>query len=468
MRFTRFGGWALVAAVLVAGCSADDGSSSAPAPPAESTTTTAAVFADPVAGPPARMCADWLGDVEPATPEWDEADRNNQACAVEGLRTMEDNPAVAAAAEANEAAGEGDFGSDPFRAPNRWAGERGRYELTTYADRDGNEWPAALFGPPPGDDGPHPGVLLACHACTPLPATTEQIAIWYWAAQALAEAGYVVLYAVTGGNSVPRTEDAADFLASTPAEPTAQGEVNPWHELVDQDRLGIVGHSGAAGLALEVGQSDDRFDAIVAWDPASSGTLGASEPTTPTMIQVADYSLRDGAVPRPEPPTPEPGSKYTYFDTITEAGTDVMQVAVRASTHIDWTRSVGGIEIPQMSDVLLTHSIYGEMVATYYTLAWFDRYLADDDAEADDALQRLTASGTVAFDDSADLHSIGAGFFDPEAAGTDDEAGNVPIEIAGIPVRNLLSFHYPSRYVLDGGALACDDLRAGCEDSTDG
>ena len=90
-----------------------------------------------------------------------------------------------------------------------------------------------------------------------------------------------MLYAVTGGNSVPRTEDAADFLASTPAEPTAQGEINPWHELVDQDRLGIVGHSGAAGLALEVGQSDDRFDAIVAWDPASSGTLGASEPTTP-------------------------------------------------------------------------------------------------------------------------------------------------------------------------------------------
>ena len=162
---------------------------------------------------------------------------------------------------------------------------------------------------------------------------------------------------------------------------------------------------------------------------------------------------------------PEPGSKYTYFDTITEAGTDVIQVAVRASTHIDWTRSVGGIEIPQMSDVLLTHSIYGEMVATYYTLAWFDRYLADDEAEADDALQRLTASGTVAFDDSADLHSIGAGFFDPEAAGTgDDEAGNVPIEIAGIPVRNLLSFHYPSRYVLDGGELACDDLRAGCAD----
>jgi hypothetical protein len=108
-----------------------------------------------------------------------------------------------------------------------------------------------------------------------------------------------------------------------------------------------------AGLALEVGQTDARFDAIVAWDPASSGTLGPIGPITPTMIQLADYSLRDGAV---------------------------------------------------------------------------------------------------------------AGLFDPDAAeGNGDEAGNVPIEIAGIPVANLLSFHYPSRYSLDGSTLQCDDLRAGCE-----
>ena len=79
------------------------------------------------------------------------------------------------------------------------------------------------------------------------------------------------------------------------------------------------------------------------------------------------------------------------------------------------------------------------------------------------ALGRLTASGTDPFDSSADIHSIGAGFFDPEAARDGDEAtGNVPIEIAGIPVANLLSFHYPSRYSLDGGAVRCDDLRAGC------
>ena len=42
------------------------------------------------------------------------------------------------------------------------------------------------------------------------------------------------------------------------------------------------------------------------------------------------------------------------------------------------------------------------------------------------------------------------------------EAGNVPITIGGQPVRHRLSFWYPTRYFLEGGALACDDVREGC------
>jgi hypothetical protein len=40
--------------------------------------------------------------------------------------------------------------------------------------------------------------------------------------------------------------------------------------------------------------------------------------------------------------------------------------------------------------------------------------------------------------------------------------GNVPITIGGLPIRNLLSFQYASRYFLNGGALHCEDMRAGC------
>ncbi len=171
-------------------------------------------------------CAGWLGRPVSGSAAWNEADLNNQQCAREGLRALQESPAVAAAKDANTAAGKG-FGGDPFRAPHRWAGTRGRYEQITYTDREGNTWPAALFGPRDADGGPYPGVLLVCHACFPLPLTTEDIGLWYWAAEALAEAGYVVLYAAVGGNSVPRTIDATDFLTATPTSPTSRGSSTP-------------------------------------------------------------------------------------------------------------------------------------------------------------------------------------------------------------------------------------------------
>ena len=107
------------------------------------------------------------------------------------------------------------------------------------------------------------------------------------------------------------------------------------------------------------------------------------------------------------------------------------------------------------------------MVASYYTLAWLDRYVASSPkakGESKKVLTRLTASGTDRFDRSVDKYSIGSGFFDAaKAKGKDLEAGNVPITIGGIPIRNLLSFEYDSRYFLNGGKLKCDDMRAGCK-----
>jgi hypothetical protein len=427
--------------------------------------------------PPALDCAGDLGDPVSGTAEWDAADLNNQLCAVEGLRVIQNNPAVAAARAANAAAGEGHFLGDPFRAPHRWAGERGSYQLTSYTDRTGRRWSAALFGPLDADGGPYPGVVVACHAC-PLFPTTEYLSSWYWAAEALAEAGYVVMYATIPGNSIPGTIDATDFFVATAEAPTPRGEFNPWYARLDRSRLGIAGHSGAGGVALNVGHADSRYDAIVAWDPAGPSLTGVT-PRIPTMIQVADYGQVTVPPPRHEKPIPAPGSKYTYFDTIRAAGIDAMQVAVRATTHLDWSR------FP--SDPTRSHGIYGEMVATYYTLAWLDRYLAParfpgflaseaqipavaalrrqlSELVALDALRRLTGHSVDRFDRSADLHSIGVGFFDANVAERveDLEAGNVPITIGVLLIRNLLSFHYDSRYFLDGGALQCEDMRAGC------
>jgi hypothetical protein len=150
-----------------------------------------------------------------------------------------------------------------------------------------------------------------------------------------------------------------------------------------------------------------------------------------------------------------------------------MQIAPRATTHLDWTRFAGANPF----GATLDHGIYGETVAAYYTLAWLDRYVAPasvtappkaaraSKAAAKEAQLRLTASGTDRFDRSVDRFSIGAGLFDAAkaASGRNGEAGNVPIRIGGLRIRNLLSFQYPSRYVLNGGELECDDMRAGCK-----
>ncbi len=270
-------------------------------------------------------------------------------------------------------------------------------------------------------------------------------------------------HATVGGNSVPRAIDATDFFAATPTSPTSGGEFNPWHERLDRERLGIIGHSGGAGVALSVGHGDSRYDAIVAWDPAGSATLTGVTPRIPTMIQVADYTLREGPVPRAEKPVPEPGSKYAFFDTIRDAGVDVMQVAPRASTHLDWTRFAAVNPFGSSID----HGVFGEVVAAYYTRAWLDRYVAGEGkppTRGRAPLRRLTASGNDRFGASVDKLSIGSGFFDADEAEPrgDPEAGNVPLAIEGLPIRNLLSFHYDSKYFLDGGDRECDDMRAGC------
>ena len=297
-------------------------------------------------------CTGNLGDPVFGSAEWDEADLNNQRCAAAGLQAIQNSPAVTAATAANAAAGVGTFNGDPFRAPHWWAGQRGSYEPTMFKDRNGDPWPAGLFGPLDPEAGPYPGVLLVCHTC----GNSSTIgSIWYWAAEALAEAGYVAMYAAVGGNSVPRAIDATDFFVATSDAPTQRGDFNPWHASLDRNRLGILGHSGAAGVALSAGHSDPRYDVIVAWDPAGSYTMAGITPRVPTMIQVADYRQEPVPPARHEKPIPTL-PKFTFFDTISAAGVDAMQVALRASTHFEW-----GPHFPPNSQ--RPYSIYGEMVA---------------------------------------------------------------------------------------------------------
>jgi len=381
--------------------------------------------------------------------------------------------------------------ADPYRTTWEEQGRGVRYEFA-FLNRYGARLRASLWAPNPGAPDPVTGEPMNA----PYPAvviTTGSIQgyqnLYLWAAQGLAEAGYVVLtFDVQGqgesetfghdsagntwcaptssepippgapwenheqnpscpgvpfqqpSNFVKGTVDALDFLFSSDDDPyrwwrpgTATLKANPLASIIDVSRVGLAGHSlGASAISLVQGH-DMRVDAIVAWDnlSAASGVV----PRVPAMGQNADYFFN--VAPTFAPPAHKDGAFLAWRD----AGVDAMQVALLGSTHLEWT----------FVPYILPASRKGERVAMHYTLAWFDRYLKGpvDAAQNADATRRLTLQ---IFDTSADDGAIGAGAWDVAA-------GNVPHRIAGERVWTHLSVYSPSNYWLDGGSLACDDLR---------
>jgi dienelactone hydrolase len=177
------------------------------------------------------------------------------------------------------------------------------------ATLSGHVW-ATRAGPPK-----RPGIVITNGSVQ----ADEQL---YWfAAQALAKAGYVVLtwdpqgqgQSDTYGEGVDRnegfpaqtdgrpffdgTEDAVNFFFSNPSHPYVpesscstgtshapkqarrvkaglDAGYNPFWALFDGKRFGLAGHSyGAAGVSY-IGQWDPRVDAIVAWDNLSQPSPG--------------------------------------------------------------------------------------------------------------------------------------------------------------------------------------------------
>jgi len=441
-------------------------------------------------------CKGPAGDAAPGTPEFEARDRANMLCANERLEDQYANPAFAFVFNTEtpgKYAGQnvdmamdpthphlslgqlvpGGSTADPFRTIKRWtAAGRGRVDDISFSATNGATLNGYVFRPPASVAGPYPGVVI----------TTGSIQgyqeMYFWAAQGLAEAGYEVLtYDVQGqGDSdtfpamenctgpdacsgVPfqqaynffqGTEDALNFFFS---------EANPGRADLDAERVGLAGHSLGASAVSNIGQCDPRVKAIVGWDnlaPATgpcaamasgmpAGTPAEPTKTVPALGLNAEYFFN----PTPQRTAPDPDSKNSGFRQLREAGADTMQVALRSSTHIEWTY------VPY----ILPASRLGERVSMHYTLAWFDRYLRGDKK----ATGRLTAT---TFDGSADASSIGAGQFDPAQAAadpTDPEAGNAEYLLKGLPVADRLSFYYGSSYFFGPGAKkSCTDMRKGC------
>jgi dienelactone hydrolase len=322
----------------------------------------------------------------------------------------------------------------------------------------------------------------------------------YWGqAATLARHGYVVLtYDVQGQGlsdtfgefpdlleSVPAqagepfydgTEDALDFLLSTPEHPyvprpscttgtshapkqnrrVAAGfddAYNPLHGLVDGSRIGIAGHSLGASAVSFVGQEDPRVDAVVAWDNLSEpdeGSFGTpkckSAPATrepPPITKPAlgisnDYGivpvpLSYGTSPVPAfTSDPDPNEKAAAFNAYRAADVDTGELAIRGGCHEESAFIPGSVTGPYP---LGCGTLRGGDLIAWYTTAWFDKYVKGD-ATADSRL--LTDRWR-------------------------DDARGGAVDLAGDS--NLFSFYFrsPVDIELDGGGRAsCEDLRAGC------
>jgi dienelactone hydrolase len=290
--------------------------------------------------------------------------------------------------------------------------------------------------------------------------------LYFWAAQDLASAGYMVMtYDVQGqGESSLKGEDCPGECSGVPyqqdynffqgAEDSLSfflSNGNPYSTDLDRRRIAIAGHSLGASAVSVVGQCDNRVKTIVAWDNLRKidncdGVTIKPEHRTKKLINVPALALTNDYLfnTQPQPTAPDYESKAAGYEQIKAAGLDAQLVTLRNATHLAYTY------IP----LVFQSNQLGERMASYFTKAWLDLQLRGDRTGFD----RLVAAK---FDDSVDRTSIGAGTYDPAKLDpADPYSGNVPYTIAGIPIKDAVSFYYRSAYKLRG--FECKDIRSGC------
>ena len=319
--------------------------------------------------------------------------------------------------------------------------------------------------------------------------------LYWFVAQTLAKAGYVVLtfdpqgqgQSDTFGESPDQqegfpaqsdgrpffdgTEDALNFFLSSPAHPYEpvkscssgtshaakqdrrvktglDAAYNPFWQMIDAAKIGLAGHSyGAAGVSY-IGQWDPRVKTIVAFDnlappdpTAPSGTSGGPreqpcvDPAARTVPPVTKPALGLSAdyflPPEPNTSTPDPTAKSVESMAYSKAGVDTGEIIIRGGSHLDFDW------IPNQA---FGATLRGADEIDWYTTAWFDKYLkGDPTADARLLTNRWRHDGQ----ESA---------IDPNHDG------------------NMFSFYYPSRldfHRSDGSVFDCEDIRPGCPGLSD-
>jgi dienelactone hydrolase len=344
---------------------------------------------------------------------------------------------------------------NPFRWTG-WDGVRGHLQDVKYLNRYGALIRGRVFSPIDGAVDPDTGRTL--HAPYPglviVPGSIQGTRGMYdWAAEDMAERGYVVLDfdaqgqgtsqsfpAACGGTSPGEqsqcggfpfqqqanfeygADDAVDFFWSTPTAayagsrnvgqtaPGADGTdaYNPYWAQFDRSRdpravtpgrpyrFAIMGHSLGATAASIVGNLDPRVSAIVAWDklcaPCASLTGVKATPVVPALAVQSEYFLNTEpyyVAAGPGGASPPDPSKAPDPYREIRSG---YQAYARAGVDsmLVVLRHSTHLEYTDIP-YILPASRYGQDVTSHYQAAWLDKYLKHD-ASADGRLAATSFS----------------------------------------------------------------------------
>jgi dienelactone hydrolase len=347
----------------------------------------------------------------------------------------------------------------------------------------GHVW-ATVAGPPK-----RPGIVLTNGSVQ----ANEQL-YWY-AAQTLAKAGYVVLtfdpqgqgQSDTFGEGADRnegvpaqsdgrpfydgTEDAINFFLSKPGHPyepvpscttgtshaakqnsrVAAGldtAYNPFWQLLDSSEIGLVGHSyGAAGVSY-IAQWDPRVKAVVALDNLGGpGPHAAMVPGSGSKMTIGEAGCPADPAARTTVPITKPGlgisADYGLPPTpnvaLPDPNTKSDESGQYSKAGVDTGEIIirGGshLDFSWIPNQAFGASLRGPDITDWYATAWFDKYLKHDPT-ADRRL--LTQRWSQ----------------DPVEASIDPGHDG-----------NAFSFYYYSRldfHLANGRVFDCEDLREGC------
>lgn len=352
----------------------------------------------------------------------------------------------------------------------RWDGGEMRY--VSFLNRYGAMLLGTAFAPDPVRcPGPRPVVLVA-------EGITANEVLYWWVAQSLAEAGYVVMTfdfqnqglseanghdPVTGvpvpqvcGSGVcargadPATgflqdaQDALHLLLSRPGAPYGHTAPVlptdapfdphfPFADQVDPSRVGLIGHSEGARIVSVLQGQDGRVDAVVGLDNLAT-TLKGDAGSSSSQCRPVGGGIGVDMTPA-QPRVPAMGQAAP--NNVICMDRDLKKVAYEAwraeglpAQEVVLARTVHGADYAPTPTTPVSNP-YGSELSSWYSLAWFDRWLLGDLT----AEQRLFAKSFQLFD-----HYLGP------ISVTKDEALDTTFASSA-----------------DTGLNSCEDLRAGCD-----